>query len=135
MGLRYVFLAIVNLVAGGFLVVSTYGFTTDTAVSLGFAVSIGVAVIGLAMVYLAVRGERKIGPGVLGALTALLAAWTIVATAGTFPDDTARWLVFASGLGHVGLSLISLIVHELTTERIVHHLEVEGRGRRRMPVS
>ena len=132
MGLRYAFLAIVNLVAGGFLVVSTYGFAEGTVVSLGFAVSIGVAAIGLAMVYFAVTGDRKAGPAVLGALTALIAAWTIVATAGTFADDTARWFVFASGLGHAGLALVSLILHELTTERVVHHLEVEGRRRTRV---
>ena len=120
MDLRYPLLTLANLLAGGFLVVSTFGFAEGTAVDLGFAVSIGVLVIGLAIVY---SGLRMPGPLILGALTALLAAWTIVAT-NVFGDELARWLVFGSGLGHVGLSAIGLIQHEITTERVVHHLEV-----------
>jgi hypothetical protein len=120
MDLRYPFLAMANLVAGGFLVAAVYGFSESTAVSLGFAISIAVAVIGLAML---ASGFRKPGPTILGGLTALVAGWTIVATS-VFPDPTARWLVLASGLAHVGLSLAGLIRHEISTERVVHHLEV-----------
>lgn len=120
MDLRYPFLTLANLIAGGFLVVATFGFAPGTAVALGFAVSIAMLVIGLAIIY---SGLRQPGPVILGALTALLAAWTIVAT-NVFGDDLARWLVFASGLGHVSLSVIGLVEHEITTERVVHHLEV-----------
>lgn len=122
MDLRYPFLALANLIAGGFLVAATYGFSAGTAVTLGFAVSIAVALIGLGMLY---SGFRKPGPMVLGSLTAILAIWTIVAT-NVFADDTARWLVFASALGHVGLALIGLIRHEISTDRVVHTLEVSA---------
>jgi hypothetical protein len=122
--LRYPFLALANLLAGGFLVVAVYGFSTPTAVWLGFAVSIAVAVFALGMIYPGIRDRMISGPVLLGLCTAILAGWTIVATQ-VFADPTARWLVFASALGHVGLSLIGLVLHEIRTERVVHHLEVQ----------
>jgi hypothetical protein len=119
MDLRYTSLALVNLLAGAFLVTATYGFEPDTTVHVGFGVSIAVVLVGLAMAYFGYAGgqrpEEKLGLGLLGLLTAVLAAWTIVATAGTFPDDTARWLVFASGLGHVALAVAGIISHEAIT--------------------
>ncbi len=36
------------------------------------------------------------------------------------------WLSFAGALGVLALSLIGLTVHELSTERVVHSLEVSG---------
>lgn len=119
MDLRYTSLALVNLLAGAFLVTATYGFDPDVTVHLGFGVSIAVVLVGLAMAYLgysgAQRPEEKLGLGLLGLLTALLAAWTIIATSGTFDDETARWLVFASGLGHVALAVVGILSHEAIT--------------------
>ena len=116
MDLRYTLLALANLLAGAFLVTATFGFDPPTAVAVGFGVSIAVVLVGLAMAYLGYTGSRtpdeKLGLGLLGVLTASLAAWTIIATAGTFDDDTARWLVFASGLGHVALAVSGIITHE-----------------------
>jgi hypothetical protein len=123
MGFRYPFLALVNLLAGGFLIAATYGFAASTAVTLGFAISIAVALIGLVMTYASFGTEWQLA--ILGAFTTLIAGWTIVAT-NVFADDIARWLVFASGLGHVGLSVLGLVMHEIRTERVVHHLEVTG---------
>jgi 4-hydroxybenzoate polyprenyltransferase len=124
---RYALLALANLIAGGFLVVATYGFSEATAVVLGFAVSIAVLGFALGMIYPEIRSRRASGRLTLGLCTAILASWTIVATQ-VFPDPTARWLVFASALGHIGLSLTGLVMHEVRTERVVHHLEVQ-RGR------
>src|SRR5918996_2925861 len=119
MDLRYTSLALVNLLAGAFLVTATYGFEPETTVHLGFGVSIAVVLVGLAMAYFGYTGgqrpEEKLGLGLLGLLTAVLAAWTIIATAGVFPDDTARWLMFASGLGHVALAVAGIISHEAIT--------------------
>ena len=116
MDLRYTSLALVNLLAGAFLVTASYGFDPDVTVHLGFGVSIAVVLVGLAMAYLGYAGgqrqEEKLGLGLLGLLTAALAAWTIIATAGTFDDETARWLVFASGLGHVALAVAGILTHE-----------------------
>jgi hypothetical protein len=121
MDLRYTVLALANLLAGAFLVTATYAFEPSTTVAVGFGVSIGVILIGLAMAYFGyigpTRPDEKLGLGLLGLLTAALAAWTVIATAGTFPDDTARWLVFSSGLGHVALALAGVITHEAITGR------------------
>ena len=46
---RYPFLAMANLLAGGFLVVAVFAFTAAVAVWLGFAISIPLALFGLAM--------------------------------------------------------------------------------------
>jgi hypothetical protein len=121
MDLRYTSLALANLLAGAFLVTATYGFEPATTVALGFGISIAVVLVGLAMGYLGYTGSRrpdeKLGLGLLGVLTAALAAWTVVATTGIFSDETARWLVFASGLGHVALAVAGILTHEAITGR------------------
>lgn len=121
MDLRYTLLALANLLAGAFLVTATFAFEPSTVVALGFAISIAVVLIGLGMAYIGYTGssrpDEQIGLGLLGVLTAALAAWTVVATTGIFSDDTARWLVFSSGLGHVALALAGIITHEAITAR------------------
>lgn len=115
MDLRYTLLALANLLAGAFLVTATFGFDVATAVNVGFGVSIAVLVIALAMAYFGFTGIRageRIGLGLLGLATATLASWTIVATTGIFDDESARWLVFSSGLGHVALSVAGIVTHE-----------------------
>ena len=47
----YAVLALVNLLAGGFLVVATYGFGDSTAVNIGFGLSIAVLCLGVIMGY------------------------------------------------------------------------------------
>jgi hypothetical protein len=57
-----------------------------------------------------------LGVGVAGALTASM---TVV----TLPYHV-RWTAFGLGLAMVGVALVASIVHELTTERVRHELEV-----------
>jgi hypothetical protein len=124
---RYPFLAMGNLLGGGFLVVAVFGWAATTAVWLGFAVSIPLALFGLTMAVLAARGGassgERFGVSALGALTCIIASWTIIAAL-VFAPTTARWLIFASACAHVALSMASLVIREVTTERVVHHLEV-----------
>jgi hypothetical protein len=118
-----------NLLGGGFLVVAVFAFSTTVAVALGFAVSIPLALFGLAMAILAMRGPgsgERLGVASLGGLTFLVAAWTIVASL-VFVPATARWLILASACAHVALSMTSLVIREVSTERVVHHLEVDAR--------
>jgi hypothetical protein len=127
---RYPFLAMGNLLGGGFLVVAVFAWAAPTAAWLGFAVSIPLLLLGLGIGYSALRrgaaaGER-IGVTALGVITALIAAWTIIASL-VFAPGTARWLIFASACAHVLLSMASLVIREITTERVVHHLEVKDR--------
>jgi hypothetical protein len=126
---RYPFLAMANLLGGGYLVVAVFAFAGTTTAWLGFAVSIPLALFGLAMAYSAARGTgsgERMGVTVLGALTCLVASWTIIASL-VFAPATARWLIFASACAHVALSMASLVIREVITERVVHHLEVGER--------
>lgn len=124
---KYPFLAMGNLLGGGFLVVAVFAFSVTTAVTLGFAVSIALLAFGLAMALsglLGAAGGERVGVTALGVLTSVIAGWTIIASL-VFAPGVARWLIFASACAHVGLSMTSLIIREVTTERVVHHLEVE----------
>jgi len=115
----YAVLALANLLAGAFLVTSTYAFDASTTTNIGFGVSIGVAVLGVAMGFLGFESSKRsdrIGLGVIGCLTAGLASWTIVATQ-VFEDDTARWIVFGSGIGHIMLSVAGIITEAATGKR------------------
>lgn len=119
MGIWYSVLALANLLAGGFLCTSVYGFSPDTSTDLGFAVSIAVACLGVAMGYIGLQSSKtneRIGLGVLGYATATLAAWTIVATQ-VFDAETAQWMVFGSGCGHIALSVAGIVTHEATQTR------------------
>ena len=113
----YAVLALVNLLAGGFLVTSTYAFGAGTTSDIGFGVSIAVAVLGLVMGYFgfaSTKRNERISLGVMGWLTAALASWTVVATQ-VFDPDTAQWLVFGSGMGHISLSAAGIITQTATT--------------------
>ena len=123
---RYPFLAMGNLLGGGFLVVAVFAFAVTTAVSLGFAISIPLVLFGLAMAYSAARGigsGERFGVTALGILTFFVAGWTIAASL-LFAPTTARWLIFASACAHIAISMTSLVIREVTTERVVHHLQV-----------
>lgn len=120
--LRYSGLALAVGAAGAFLAVATYAFAAATAVELAFAVSIGMVVAGGLMAYTR-RGRAHIGFPIIGGLLSVVAAWTVVATL-VFPTTTALWLGFASALAYCGLSIGALILGEVTTERVVHHLRV-----------
>jgi hypothetical protein len=127
---RYPFLAMGNLLGGGFLVVAVFAWAPTTAAWLGFAVSIPLLVFGLAIAHSTLRGGAAIGERVgvtaLGLSTAVIATWTIIASL-VFAPSTARWLIFASACAYVTLSMASLVIREITTERVVHHLELGER--------
>lgn len=112
-------------VAAAFLVVSSTAFTLPEIVALALGVSIGMLVVSLAIAY----GYRNHIATVVPALaTAIVSAWTIVASQ-VFSQATVQHLTLAGSLAVGGLALIGLTVHELSTERVVHSLEV-GAGRR-----
>jgi uncharacterized membrane protein len=127
---RYPFLTMGNLLGGGFLLVAVFAWAASTAAWLGFAISIPLLAFGLAIAYSAVRRgaglSERIGVTILGMITAVIAAWTIIASL-VFVPATARWLIFASACAHVAVSTASLVIREITAERVVHHLEVGER--------
>jgi hypothetical protein len=106
--------------AAGFLVVATQAFSPPVAAALVFAIAIGATVLSLATIAAPTTRVQRVISGV----AAVIGIWTIVASLVFFPT-TVVWLGFASALALVALAVIGLTAHELTTERVVHSLEVE----------
>src|ERR1700754_2564455 len=100
-------------VAAGFLIVATRAFADTTAVWLTFAVAILATGIGIGLAA-AVRDPIQ---RVVGSLTAVIGAWTIVASL-VFSNATSVTLGFASALAFAALAIIGLTAHELRTERV-----------------
>ncbi len=106
--------------AAGFLVVAEFAFTLSTAAWLTFALGIGfVAISG----FMLITG-RSIVQRAMGGVALLIGAWTIVASL-VFAPATVMWLGFASAVALVALGVAGLTAHELTTERVVHSLQVQ----------
>jgi hypothetical protein len=76
-------------VAGAFMVITTFAFSTSAATSIDFAISIGAVLAGLAIA----RSTNAL----IGASTAVVGAWSILVTVGIFSGATQRWLDFAAG--------------------------------------
>jgi hypothetical protein len=105
--------------AAGFLVVATLAFSPGTVAWISFGIAVAITMVGLAML-----PSRNSIQRVVAGLVTLLGAWTIVASL-VFAPATVVWLAFASALAVVGLSVLGLTAHELSTERVVHSLEIE----------
>ena len=114
--------------AAGFLVVATQAFALSTVSALTFALSIAFVVIA---VYMVVDGGTIV-QRLIGGVAGVIGAWTIVASL-VFGPATVMWLGFASALALVGLGIVGLTIHELTTERVVHSLQVERAPEREHP--
>jgi hypothetical protein len=122
MSIRYLTNMLLALVAAT-LVVFTMAFAPGVAATLTFAFAIALTVIGAASLI----APTGIVQRVIGGIVAVIGAWTIVASL-VFAAPTVLWLGFAAGAAAVGLAVIGLTVHELTTERVVHSLEVGQRA-------
>lgn len=112
------------VVAGGFLAVVAMAWAAGTAGWTAFGVSTGVAVIAAASAALAHKSSHRIGHGVI----ALVGLWSLIAAL-VFSGSALTWLVFADAIAVGVLGLADLAVHEATTERIVHQLEVRDLSR------
>jgi hypothetical protein len=112
-------------VAAAFLVVATAAFTLPVITALALGVSIGTLLVSLGIA----AGYRDQIATILPALTAaLVSAWTIVASQ-VFAESTVQNLTLASSLAISGLAIVGMTVHELSSERVVHSLDV-GAGER-----
>jgi hypothetical protein len=107
------------VLGGGFLAVSAMAFSAPVAGWLGFGVSTGVAVIAALGATLARRNSQKFGHGLL----ALVGLWSLIAAL-VFSGTALTWLVFANAVALVVFASGDLTAHELTTERVVHQLDV-----------
>jgi len=107
------------MLAAAFLVVASMTWSAGVAGWTAFGVSAGITVIAAASAVLTPRYARKAGHGIVG----LVALWSLVAAL-AFSGTLLTWLVFADAIAIGALALADLAVHEATTERIVHSLEV-----------
>jgi hypothetical protein len=125
--------------AGAFVVLLTFALTapgTNHASPRWIAFGIGIAASCLAFAGVLSRvlagGASRLSDGEPGgprataaaALASLGAPVAMIVTMAVYGGDTARWIAFALGCAMVGVSLIALALHELTTERVRHELEV-----------
>jgi hypothetical protein len=119
LGIRYSSYLVMALVAG-FIVVVSQAFAPSTAAWIAFGAGVFFIVAGTV---------RMLDPGILHRLInggievlgVLIVIETLLAT-----GSTVEWLSFAGALAVLALSLIGLTVHELSTERVVHSLEVSS---------
>ncbi len=118
MSSRYI-LNTLSLIAGAFLVVASRVFTGGPLEWIGFGVSAAVLFAAVAGLTIATLQRHVVGFGAL----ALVAAWSAV-VALVFSGTTLGWLVLADGVAIGAVALGALLVHEFTTERVVHTLEV-----------
>jgi hypothetical protein len=107
------------VVAAAFLTVASMAWSTGPAGWTAFGVSAGVTVLAVASAAAAKKTSRRVGHGLLG----LVALWSLVAAL-AFSGTALTWLVFADAIAIGVFALADLAVHEATTERIVHSLEI-----------
>ena len=112
------------VVAGAFLTVASMAWASGTAGWTAFGVSAGVTVLAAASAARTEKISQRVGHGVLS----VVALWSLIAAV-AFSGTTLTWLVFADAIALGVLALADLVVHEATTERIVHSLEVRDPAR------
>lgn len=106
------------LVASGFLAVVSRTLGQTPLEWTGFGVS--AALVLAAVAGLTTTGRRGlVNYGTLG----VVSAWSLVAAL-TFTGTALTWLVLADALAVAGVALAALVAHEVTTERVVHTLEI-----------
>ena len=125
--------------AAGFLIVASQAFAALDIANLALGVGIGMLVVSLGTA----GTYRRHLPSVIAAgAAAVVSAWMIVASQ-IFSLGTVQNLTFAEALGILGLAILGLTAHELTTERVVHALaphraqesEYEHNGRPLEPIA
>lgn len=117
------------LVVGAFLAVVSFAFSAPVAGWIGFGVFVGMiclAALGLAT-------DRHLDGRVVHALLAVCAIWFLIASL-VFAGPALSWLMFAGACAVVLLAVTDLVAHEVTTERVVHQLEVTPTSEERSAV-
>src|ERR1700750_701042 len=124
--MRYWAMTFAVAIGGAFLAIQRFAFAPTTPVWIACAVPAAAVVLSLAAVLVALLRDNQAFSGV-SALSALVAAWTVIATL-VFTAPTALWLAFGGGIVLLALSLRALALHETTVEEVVHQLEIDGSG-------
>ncbi len=109
------------VLGAAFLAVSVMAFSATVAGWLAFGVSTGLVVVAAASMATARRTGQRIGHGVVG----LVALWSLIAAL-IFTGGLLTWLVLADAIALGVVALADLAAHEVSTENVVHRLEVTG---------
>jgi hypothetical protein len=109
-------------IAAAFLVVASTAFALFDIANIALGVGIGTLVVSL---FIAYRYRAHVPSLVTAAASAIVSAWTIVASQ-VFSLQEVQNLTLASGLALGALAVIGLTTNELGSERVVHSLTVEG---------
>jgi hypothetical protein len=128
------------LAASFLLIVASVAFGPGGAKGVGLGIGIaecgGSLLFAAALVHqprpqghLALRLFRRriSGWSLLVSVFAAVAVWEVVQTS-VFPPDVSRWLTLSNGLVVAVLASAGLVAHELSSERVVHVLEVIDRS-------
>lgn len=109
------------LIAGSFLIVATQEgvWTGNTALGWMFVAGGALAILAAAADAMHDALEQR----GLDLLTAMVGAWMIVEALALTQTDL-KWWAFGSAAAIAGLSVIGLVIHEWSTERVVHELRV-----------
>jgi hypothetical protein len=110
---------VLGVVAGGFLAVAAVAWSATVAGWVGFGVFTGLALLAALAAVLTKRTGARIGHGVL----AVVSVWALIAAL-VFTGSALTVVVFVDALAVALVSLVDLTAHELSTERVVHQLEV-----------
>ena len=110
---------ILFVIGGAFLAVSAMTFSAAVAGWLAFGVSTGLTVIAAGSAV----ATRRMGQRNGHSLLAIVGLWSLIAAL-TFSGAALTWLVFADAIALGALALADLTAHEVTTESVVHRLEV-----------
>jgi hypothetical protein len=119
--------------AGAFIVASTFVWPHATPeVSprwLAFGVGAAAATIGVDLLFDGLLGVRRANLKGPQAIEILLTVAAVAAAGGVIVLTAAdisnlRWWTFGLGAGLAGVALLASIVHELSSERVRHELEV-----------
>ncbi|HWK28117.1 MAG TPA: hypothetical protein VNS09_16245 [Solirubrobacter sp.] len=106
------------LVIAGFMIIATQVWAMSTVewiFIVGGAVMLLLAATGVA--------HKSTPQRALDGLLALLGAWSIV-QALVFNGTTLEWVSFATAAAAAVIATVGLMLHEMTTERVVHELSV-----------
>jgi hypothetical protein len=118
-------------IAAAFLVIATASFALPTIQGLALGIGIGTLVVSLGI---AAFYRKNLVSLITGLLSAVVSGWMIVESQ-VFSLSTGQSLTRAASLAIAGLALIGLTGHELTTERVVHSLEVQSGQRDPEPIA
>jgi hypothetical protein len=109
------------VLGAAFLAISAMAFSATVAGWLAFGVSAGLLLLAGASLGTARRTGQRIGHGLVG----LVALWSLIAAL-IFTGPALTWLVLADAIALGVLALADLAGHEVSTENVVHRLEVTG---------